>query len=89
MVRAYLAGRPISGQSLASLFLLGCLPGAAVQKWAEAAGDHSDPLCKKLAKTGDAGAQRENCHRDIMLILGRGCDLPQVYETDICLWDSQ
>ena len=68
MMRAYRVGRPTSGQSLASLFLLGCLPGGTVQKWAEAAGDHSDPLCKKLAKTGDVGAHRENCQRRRMLL---------------------
>ena len=93
MVRAFQVGRvdwTLSGQSLASLFLIGCLPGHTVQKWAEAVGDHGDPLCKKLAKIGDAGAHRKNCQRDIMLIVGpEGCHLPQVYETDICLWDSQ
>ena len=86
-MRLYQKGHAIAGEALVHYFLLGYLPGVTVQKWAEDAGDQGDPLCKKLAKIGDAGAQRENCHRDIMLIVGpEGCHLPQVYETDICLW---
>jgi len=83
-VRLYQKGRAIAiaGEALVHYFLLGYLPGVTVQKWAENAGDQGDPLCKKLAKIGDAGAHPKNCHRDIMLILGLGrCDIPQVYET--------
>ena len=79
-MRLYQKGHAIAREALD--FLLGYLPCVTVQKWAENAGDQGDPLCKKLAKIGDAGAHPENCHRDIMLILGLGrCDIPQVYET--------
>ena len=79
-VRLYQKGHAIVGEALVHYFLLGYLPGVTVQKWAEDAGDQGDPLCKKLAKIGDAGAHPKNCHRDIMLILGLGRDTPQVYE---------
>ena len=79
-MRLYQKGHAIAGEALVFYFLLGYLPGVTVQKWAEDAGDQGDPLCKKLAKIGDAGAHPKNCHRDIMLILGLGRDIPQVYE---------
>jgi hypothetical protein len=81
MVRLYQKRHAIPGEALLHYFLLGYLPGVTVQKWAEDAGDQGDPMCKKLAKIGDAGAHPKNCHRDIMLILALGCDIPQVYET--------
>ena len=80
-MRLYQKGHPIAGEALVHYFLLDYLPAATVQEWAEDAGDQGDPLCKKLAKIGDAGARPKNCHRDIMLILGLGRDIPQVYET--------
>ena len=79
-VRLYQKGHPIAGEALVHYFLLGYLPGVTVQKWAEDAGDQGDPLCKKLAKIGDAGAHPQNCHRDILLILCPGRGIPQVYE---------
>ena len=79
-VRLYQKGHAIAGEALVFYFLLGYLPGVTVQKWAEDAGDQGDPLCKKLAKIGDAGAHPQNCHRDILLILCPGRGIPQVYE---------
>ena len=79
-VRLYQKGHPIAGEALVHYFLLDYLPGVTVQKWAEDAGDQGDPLCKKLAKIGDAGAHPQNCHRDILLILCPGRGIPQVYE---------
>lgn len=79
-MRLYQKGHAIAGEALVHFFLHGCLSGVTVQKWAEDAGDQGDPLCKKLAKIGDAGAHPKKCHRDIMLILGLGRDIPQVYE---------
>ena len=79
-MRLYQKGYAIAGEALVHYFLLGYLPGVTVQKWAEDAGDQGDPLCKKLAKIGDAGAHPQNCHRDILLILCPGRGIPQVYE---------
>ena len=79
-VRLYQKGHAIAGEALVFYFLLSYLPGVTVQKWAEDAGDQGDPLCKKLAKIGDAGAHPQNCHRDILLILCPGRGIPQVYE---------
>ena len=79
-MRLYQKGHAIAGEALVHYFLLGYLPGVTVQQWAEDAGDQGDPLCKKLAKIGDAGAHPKNCYRDIMLILGLRRDSPQVYE---------
>mgnify|MGYP006061492201 CR=1 FL=1 len=67
------------GDYLASLYLTGRFTGGEVQKLAEAAGDNTDPVCKKLAKAGNRG----NCHRDIMAVLSGDCDRPPVYETDM------
>lgn len=78
-----------TGDFLKSLYLVGRLTGGEVQEGAEAAGSHSDALCTKLAKVGAAGAHRGNCHRDIMSILGKGCDRPEVYETDVWFWDAK
>ena len=71
------------GDYLASLYLTGRFTGGEVQKLAEAAGDNTDPVCKKLAEAGNAGAHRGNCHRDIMAVLSGDCDRPPVYETDM------
>ena len=71
------------GDALASLYLTGRLTGGEVQKLAEAAGDNTDPVCKKLAEAGNAGAHRGNCHRDIMAVLSGDCDGPPVYEIDM------
>ena len=79
-MRLYQKGHAIAGEASVHYFLLGYLPGVTVQKWAEDAGDQGDPLCKKLAKIGDAGAHPQNCHRDILLILCPGRGIPQVYE---------
>ena len=62
------------GDVLARLYLTGRLTGGEVQKLAEAAGDNTDPVCKKLAEAGNAGAHRGNCHRDIMAVLSGDCD---------------
>ena len=69
------------GDYLANLYFTGRLTGGGVQKLAEAAGDNTDPVCKKLAEAGNAGAHRGNCNRDIMAVLGGDCDRPPVYET--------
>lgn len=77
------------GEFLKSMYLNGRMTGGEVQEGAAAAGNHTDALCKTLAKAGNAGSHRGNCHRDIMTALDQGCDRPPVYETDIWFWDGR
>ena len=79
------------GGFLKSMYLIGRLSGPEFQEGSAATvkSQASDPLVKKVSKTGNSGAHRGNTHRDIMGHLDKLSDRPQVYGTDICFWDKR
>ena len=79
------------GSFLKEMYLIGRISGPEFQEGSAASvhSEASDPIVKKVGKTGNSGAHRGNTHRDIMNTLSKTSDRPQVYETDICFWDAR
>jgi hypothetical protein len=76
------------GQFLKGMYLIGRISAPEFQE-GSAASSSSDPISKKISKAGNSGAQRNTMHRDIMKVLDKATDRPQVYDTDICFWDRK
>ena len=55
---------------------------------AASASGSQDGLVRDLAGSGASGAHRGNMHRDVVSKLGKRCNMPPIYETDIIFWDS-
>ena len=86
------AGQSV-GDFLKSMYLIGRITAPEFQEGAAASSsssrDGSDPLSLKVGKAANAGANPNSAHRDIMKILGKRSDRPEVYDTDIWFWDKQ
>lgn len=78
------------GSFLKEMYLIGRISAPEFQEGSAASvnSQADDPITKKVSRTGASGAHRGNAHRDIMVHLGKQSDRPEVYETDICFWDS-
>jgi len=78
------------GEFLKSMYLVGRISAPEFQEGA-AAGVGSgaqDDLTRDLAKAGNAGSHRGNCHRDVMQQLNKRTDKPPLYASPIAFWDA-
>ena len=80
------------GQYFTSMMLIGRLSAPELQEGAAAAKNSStnscDTLIDELAKAGNAGSQRGNCHRDVVSKLGaRAEGTPQCYAAKVKFWN--
>lgn len=79
------------GCFLKDMYLIGRISGPEFQEGSAASvkSNVSDALVKKVSRAGNSGTHRGNAHRDIMNHLNKSSDRPQVYNTDVCFWDTR